>query len=478
MPGPMPGWNARSRIPCRGLAVLSFLLLIPAEPVEARGPGADCCADLEERVADLEAAMVRSGNRRIELTLSGAVSTALLGWNDGAGLDGSVVTNDGEGTKIEISGEHDGIGEGGSWNAGFLLEVGIIRAGSGSIDQIDLAGPEEIEVAEGHVWVRHKSFGTLAVGQVGGGDASENATEADLSGTALASYSGVEDIGGGFFLRSGTDGAGDLTPVTWGDLIDHMAGVDGNVVRYDTPRLAGFVLTAEWGEDDAWEVALGYTNVSEDNADGDGGGSEGEGFLASPRPGSDRIHVAGVLSYHEVLEDDDTAEHRTVSGSISVLDTVTGLNLTYAGGHRRFLRIAELTDGSLGELAPAAYHYLKAGWLKDIGLGGETGLYAEWGRFRDLLGRDADEEAVAALGGIGVGDVCGGAGLACILSSSEAEIWGAGIVQTIDSAEMKLYLGYRHHEARIGLDDDAGTSLGTASTEDFQTFIAGALIDF
>jgi hypothetical protein len=36
--------------------------------------GGNCCADLEERVAELEATTARKGNRKVSLTLSGYVS--------------------------------------------------------------------------------------------------------------------------------------------------------------------------------------------------------------------------------------------------------------------------------------------------------------------------------------------------------------------------------------------------------------------
>ncbi len=440
-------------------------------PLQAADFGAECCADLEQRVAELEQTVARAGNRKIEVTLSGAVSTAILGWDDGAGLDGAIVTNDGEGTKLEFTGEHDGIGDGGSWSAGVKIEIGLIRAGSGAIDQTDFAGPDEIEIAEGHVWVRHQQLGQVSLGQVGGGDASENATEADLSGTALASYAGIEDLGGGFFLRNAS--AGGLTPVTWGDLIDHMPGIDGNVVRYDTPRLGGFLLTAEWGEDDVWEVALGYTNVMEDAEAG-----EDESPEQDPPAAGNPFDISGVISYHEVLEDDDDLQHGTISGSLSVVHKQSGFNLTYAGGWRRFVELAEFTDGSLDKRDPASFHYLKAGWLAGLGLGGDTAFYGEWGRFADLLGGDADEEAVAALGGIALDGVCSGAGAACLVSDSRATIWGLGVVQHIDAADTQLYLGYRNHRAEIGLADAKGAGLGAAPTEDFDTIIAGALINF
>ena len=48
--------------------------------------GGDCCADLEERVAELEATTARKGNRRMSLTVSGQVTRSILYWNDGDGL--------------------------------------------------------------------------------------------------------------------------------------------------------------------------------------------------------------------------------------------------------------------------------------------------------------------------------------------------------------------------------------------------------
>src|SRR5262245_28872981 len=45
--------------------------------------GGDCCADLEERVAELEATVARKGNRRVSLTISGQVSTMIMAWDAG-----------------------------------------------------------------------------------------------------------------------------------------------------------------------------------------------------------------------------------------------------------------------------------------------------------------------------------------------------------------------------------------------------------
>src|SRR5262245_46715452 len=45
--------------------------------------GGDCCADLEERVAELEATTARKGNRKMSLTITGQVHRVVLWWDDG-----------------------------------------------------------------------------------------------------------------------------------------------------------------------------------------------------------------------------------------------------------------------------------------------------------------------------------------------------------------------------------------------------------
>src|SRR5665648_465939 len=54
-----------------------------AHPAKAADLGGDCCADLEERVADLEATTVRKGNKKVSVTLSGWVVESMNFWDDG-----------------------------------------------------------------------------------------------------------------------------------------------------------------------------------------------------------------------------------------------------------------------------------------------------------------------------------------------------------------------------------------------------------
>ncbi|MFM2422053.1 MAG: hypothetical protein RL291_583, partial [Pseudomonadota bacterium] len=81
--------------------------------------GGNCCADLEERVAELEATTVRKGNRKVSLTISGQVNRALMYWDDGGrsntyfGLD-----NTNTSSRISFAGRATISSE---WSAGFSL---------------------------------------------------------------------------------------------------------------------------------------------------------------------------------------------------------------------------------------------------------------------------------------------------------------------------------------------------------------------
>ena len=64
-------------------AVLAALGIFAAgaAPAQAADLGGNCCADLEERVAELEATTARKGNRKVSLTVYGQVNKAIV-WHD------------------------------------------------------------------------------------------------------------------------------------------------------------------------------------------------------------------------------------------------------------------------------------------------------------------------------------------------------------------------------------------------------------
>ena len=68
-------------------------LVVGVGSVRAADLGGNCCADLEERIAELEATTVRKGNRKVSLEISGQVNEAVLWWDDGAESNAYVVTH-------------------------------------------------------------------------------------------------------------------------------------------------------------------------------------------------------------------------------------------------------------------------------------------------------------------------------------------------------------------------------------------------
>src|SRR5882672_2103044 len=66
------------------LAAAGFVMGGVAVPsAKAADLGGDCCADLEERVAELEATTARKGNRKMSFTVSGQVNKVIMWFDDG-----------------------------------------------------------------------------------------------------------------------------------------------------------------------------------------------------------------------------------------------------------------------------------------------------------------------------------------------------------------------------------------------------------
>ena len=92
-----------------------------ASPAKAADLGGDCCADLEERVAELEATTVRKGNKKVSVTLSGWVVKLGSWWDDGHETNFYVGDKDTTlSSHFQISGSAQ-ISPG--WSAGYTIAV-------------------------------------------------------------------------------------------------------------------------------------------------------------------------------------------------------------------------------------------------------------------------------------------------------------------------------------------------------------------
>jgi hypothetical protein len=111
------GLGLRSRL----LVAAGAALLIGAHaPAKAADLGGDCCSDLEDRVAELEATTVRKGNKKVSVTLYGQVNKAVLWWDDHVESNTYSVDNNYESSRFGFKGSAKITGD---WSAGYRLET-------------------------------------------------------------------------------------------------------------------------------------------------------------------------------------------------------------------------------------------------------------------------------------------------------------------------------------------------------------------
>jgi hypothetical protein len=357
-------------------------------PANAADLGGDCCADLEERVAELEATTVRKGNRKVSVTLYGWVNAGLTWFDNGEESDAYVIDNDTASSRIGVKGSgqiRPGL------EAGYRLELkaaGDDLSGTAEDDADDGAGGgsslDNVRVRHASWYLKHDQLGTLTVGQT---DGAVNGIESiDLSGAASwISYNGAQDWN---FSYAIIDNAGNKTGLIWGNVLDDFDTGRGSYIRYDSPAFAGFNFSSSWGEDDRWGVALRYTGdwnglsvqagVGYDNdTDEEGPGGEIETFLASATFYHASSGIFGVASYGQ--------QDRNIVG----IDDATNW-------------------------------YGKLGIRRNFFGYGETALYGEYTHSEDVT------------------------------PGTEGDQWGLGVGQDIDAVGGTMYLGYRHSEADLG----------------------------
>ena len=453
------------------VAVVAAVATFTMTPTMAADFDGNCCTDLEDRVAELEATVARKGNRKVKFKFVGEVATALLFWDDGGESDAYVVTNENGGTAIEMEGEAELEGAAKGWTLGFAMAIDILTAGSDEVNQlssapiIDDRSDKVVEPGDVLFFVKNEHLGTVAVGVTSARGKTDGANEADLSETDVASFVNQQDVGGGFFLR-GPDG---LIDVAWGDLIDALDEPDGSIIAYNTPEMAGFTFYGWWGNDRPvclthcflWNIGVTYTKEF------------GEMF-----------EVAAGLATNKNIGDDfvedeiDELDNTSTVGSISVLHKPSGFSLSFATGRQNFLTEVELNDGETRTPDDPTFYYVKAGLRREFIELGETAFYADYGRYKDSLGIEAGPDIVGAFGGIDEEEVCEEIGLACLVSGTTATTWGFGVVQNIETDELRVFLGFRHFEVDVDLIDSDGGRVSTVQLRDWQAVMTGLQIEF
>ena len=390
-------------------------------PAQAADLGGDCCADLEERVAELEKTTVRKGNRKLSLTLSGHVNAAVAFFSaetaDGD-IDDSdvyVIDNDNSMTRFRLRGAAKFKP---GWEAGIYIEIGVRSAGSagtgpdGDNDAIgsgngDDGVPNSLLIRHANWYMKNDRLGRLQVGQ--GSGAADGITEIDLSSTSIIGYANGESI---FSVANYG-----VTPYFSADGNRH------NNVRYDSPSLMGLVASVSWGEDDRTEAALRYKKEF-----------NGLRFAAG----------VGYVSFNDERDNGptDSGDFEAIGMSMSFWHLPSGFFGVAAANFGEFNEDED--TGSVFAVDDVESYYFKLGIQRRFSPLGQTAIFGEYGY------TDWDIDPATGVDAISDND----AGfIAGVRESTDMDFFGVGVVQLISAAATELYFGYRHYE------DDEGDEL-------------------
>lgn len=425
--------------------------MVGAGSASAADLGGDCCADLEERIAELEATTARKGNRKVSLEISGHLNHALMLWDDGGEENAYVVTNDSGRSRVRFKGKAKISSD---VEAGYYLELGFRSARSDRVDQNNDDGGtgDGIDIRQSNWFLKSKTFGEVRTGF--GNGATESITEMNLSQTKdIAKNSDTEDFAAGFQLRNANTGAlstaNDWRYLVKGDFVQPGEGSRGNYVMYTSPEFAGFNVSGAWGEDDFWDVALRYS-----------GELHGFKIAAGIGYGENTNETAPTLPCLSA-DADGNAKCKQLGGSASVMHEATGLFVTFGAGQFIDENIEDDADFAAGTDVDdeSTFYSFQAGIEQKWTPLGKTTLYGEY--FRHEGGAN-DATGDAAVGGAGNS-----------LLNSEVTVIGGGVIQGIDAAAMAVYLTYRHYEAEATFENT-----GDADLEDLDVVMGGALIKF
>ncbi len=390
--------------------------------------GGNCCADLEERIAELEATTARKGNRKVSLTVSGWVAQQVMYWDDGVESNtyvGDIGTT--LASHVKFTGQAT-ISPG--WNAGYVLHL---EANSNeNLLGFDADNPQGanlitgttggVEVLQSYWFIKSDTLGKVSIGKQS--QASDNtAILVDGSGSLVPANFVAFDYGG-FQARSAVDGSNQGILLGFFGCND-CNGYPTNNVRYDSPTFGGFSFSASWGEDDFWDVAARYA--------GEFGGFKVA--VAGAYAEASRLYnsFAGANTNYGLLAPD--SEHFQVGAYVQHVPT----GLFVYGAYTDFEQ-----DLGGGVDAEAQTYYIKAGLRKRFNPLGHTVFYGEY--------ENGQTEAAG-------------------VDLTEGELWGLGVVQEIDAAAMSMWLTYRHVEPEF--ENGLGPDL-----EDFDYVKFGALINF
>lgn len=419
--------------------------------------GGNCCADLEERIAELEATTARKGNRKVSLTISGWVTEQIMGWDDGLESNAYVGTSLNDlGNRLHFDGSAKIDSD---LSAGFSLRFDVIGA-NGFVQDAnnDNGGEGSPGVLNSYWWLKSERFGRVSVGKQS--QASDD-NWVDLSGNGSIFAANLVIFDGQNFQLI-PEGSDTRAKARWGDIatcyttgVGIFADCGGdrtNNVRYDTPTYMGWVGSTSWGEDDFWDVALRHS--------GEFFGFKTALGVAFQRNMDNRIATITDTDFYQA--------------NFAFLHTATGIFGSVHYGH-------EEPDG----FKDADQLYLKAGIRTNLVKVGSTVFYGEYGKDSDNFGGlnggspfSGVTDICDGFAGTGgqIDTACNAPGANVSVAGSEFQRFGFGVVQEIDNASMAVWLKYKNYDSEVDFGNN-GVG-GEEKLDDLHIYALGGAIFF
>jgi hypothetical protein len=440
--------------------------------------GGNCCADLEERVAELEATTVKKGTRKTSLELWGQVNQAITFWDDGGRSNANIgYGNHNLQTRFGLRGNAK---IGGEYSAGYSLVLDIAdKARTSTFSQVGDTGGSKLglrnddyamRLRDANWWMESSRLGRVTVGRITSEVASGTP---DMGGISHAVGDSIGCNGGGLRFRTS---AGALTANSLGSYTDGgCAGPWANRlqgVKWQSPTLAGFQFLATFGP-----------NIKKESAPLDGAvtnfGNEW-GIGARYAGEFNGVRIAANAGYQ--VDDLNREENNYAEGAggnftsgrsrlgnigLGLMHVPTGL---FAQGEYSGIRYAvqnTLAPFALTDDRSASRWHIQAGITRNWFGIGNTSLYGEYMRSENFF--FATNSYNTAAFAVSTGSPITG-NLA--LSGDKITTWGIGANQRIDAAAMDLYINYRNHKA----SDPNGAA--AAGLKDISVVTTGAIIRF
>ena len=409
--------------------------------------GGNCCADLEERVAELEATTVKKGTRKTSVELYGLVNAAIVAWDDGSRSNAAIgYGNHNQQTRFGIRGNAK---IGGEYSAGYSLVLDVAdKSRTSTFSQTqDIGGSKlgqrnddyAMRLRDANWWMESSRLGRVTVGRI----TNEVATGSpDLGGIQHAASDDIGCNGGGLRFRNSTTNG--LSPTSLGGYsAGGCAGPWANRlqgIKWQSPTLAGFQFLASYGPNLKREVAhIDSTvgNVSNFGVEW-GIGARYAGEFNGVRVAANAGYTVDDLNKETNMYTDVAP---FLSGRTKLANIGLGLKHVPTGlfTQGEYSRLSVEQETLVGTVIGLSSSRDATRWHIAAGIGrnwfgiGDTTLYGEYMRSENFF---FAYQNVNTTTGLTLGNVSG----------DKVSTWGLGFNQAIDAAAMDLYINYRNHK--------------------------------